>query len=81
METIILILRGRISNVYYLTGLRASLEAALMTAKRLKPRSDIEAAMIVVNLRSTEAAKDQTACAQALRYSDEGRRQRLKLLY
>lgn len=67
--------------MYYLTGLRANLEAALRTAKRLKPRSDIEAAMIVVNLTSTEAARDQTSCAQALHYSDEGRRQRLILFY
>lgn len=33
----------------YLIGFRANLEAALITDKRPKPRSDIEDAMIVVN--------------------------------
>lgn len=50
MISINVVLKEQISNVDYLTGFRTSLEAALMTEKRLKPRSDIEAAMIVVNL-------------------------------
>lgn len=50
MISINVALKEKTSNVDYLTGFRTSLEAALMTEKRLKPRSDIEAAMIVVNL-------------------------------
>lgn len=43
----------------YLIGFRANLEAALITDKRPKPRSDIEDAMIVVNTDVRQPWRDK----------------------
>lgn len=69
----------------YLIGFRANLEAALITDKRPKPRSDIEDAMIVVNTDVRQPWRDKqcerlTETAAAGWEMEEDGSQRLNLL-
>lgn len=67
----------------YLIGFRANLEAALITDKRPRPRSDIEDAMFVVNddVRRPRRYKQCERVTETAGRGMEDRCQRLKLLY